>query len=64
VSGDFGVSFIFCWFSGINKEMQPLEKTIIGKPERWLIDAAASIGLNYSELSHETTNYFVSHVRN
>jgi hypothetical protein len=38
-----------------------LETTKIGKPEPWLIEAAASIGLNLAELTHETTNYFVNH---
>ena len=42
--------------------MNPFHKTIIGKPKKWLIDAAAEIGLNYSELSHEVTNHLKSHV--
>jgi hypothetical protein len=41
--------------------MQPFEKTAIGKPEHWLIEAAAEIGLNYSGLIHEITNELVSH---
>jgi len=36
-------------------------KTIIGKPEKWLIEAAASIGLDFSGLIHEVTNYFINH---
>jgi len=36
-------------------------KTVIGKPAQWLIEAADSIGLNFSYLDHEITNYFVSH---
>jgi hypothetical protein len=35
--------------------------TTIGKPEQWLIDAAASIGLELAGLTHEITNYFVNH---
>ena len=42
--------------------MNPFHKTIIGKPKKWLIDAAAEISLDYSELSHEVTNHFKSHV--
>jgi len=42
--------------------VNPFHKTIIGKPKKWLIDAAAEIGLNYSELSHEVTNHLKSHV--
>ena len=34
----------------------------IGKPEKWLLDAAAGIGLDYSGLPHEVTNYFKNHV--
>jgi len=36
-------------------------KTVIGKPAQWLIEFAASIGLNFSDFTHEITNYFVSH---
>jgi len=42
--------------------MNPFHKTTIGKPKKWLIDAAAEIGLDYSELSHEVTNDFKDHV--
>ena len=42
--------------------MNPFRKTTIGKPKKWLIEAAADIGLNYSELSHEVTNDFKDHV--
>ena len=42
--------------------MNPFHKTIIGKPKKWLIEAAAEIGLDYSELSHEVTNHFKAHV--
>jgi hypothetical protein len=38
--------------------------TKIGRPSVWLINAAASIGLDYSGLSHEITNYFQNHVIN
>jgi hypothetical protein len=34
----------------------------MGKPKKWLIDAAAEIGLDYSELSHEVTNHFKGHI--
>lgn len=34
----------------------------IGKPRKWLIDAAAEIGLDFSRLTHEVTNYFVNHI--
>jgi len=42
--------------------VNPFHKTIIGKPKKWLIDAAAEIGLDYSCLSHEVTNHFKNHV--
>jgi hypothetical protein len=38
-----------------------LDITVIGKPEPWLIEAAASIGLDLAMLTHEVTNYFVNH---
>jgi hypothetical protein len=41
--------------------MQPFVKTEIGRPEPWLVEAAASIGLDYSGLTHEITTYFVNH---
>jgi hypothetical protein len=40
------------------------EITGIGKPEPWLIAAAASIGLDYAGLTHEVTNHFRNHVIN
>jgi hypothetical protein len=42
--------------------VNPFRKTIIGKPKTWLIEAAASIGLDYSGLPHEVTNEFKDHV--
>jgi hypothetical protein len=42
--------------------VNPFHKTTIGKPKKWLMEAAEEIGLNYSELSHEVTNHFKSHV--
>ena len=42
--------------------MSHFNRTTIGKPEQWLIEAAASIGLDYSQLNHEITNHFHSHV--
>jgi hypothetical protein len=44
--------------------MQPFEVTILGKPEAWLLEAAASIGLDYSALIHEVTDHFRNHVIN
>ena len=41
--------------------MFSFEVETIGKPEKWLIEAAASIGLDYSGLSHEITNEFEKH---
>ena len=41
--------------------MAQFSKTTIGKPEQWLIEAAANIGLDYSKLSHETTNELIDH---
>jgi hypothetical protein len=41
-----------------------LETTKIGKPEPWLLETAASIGLDYSRLTHEITNHFKNHVIN
>jgi hypothetical protein len=38
-----------------------LDITEIGKPEPWIIEAAASIGLDLAKLTHEVTNYFVNH---
>jgi hypothetical protein len=43
-------------------QVNPFHKTTIGKPKKWLIEAAADIGLDYSGLSHEVTNHFKSHV--
>jgi hypothetical protein len=39
-------------------------RTTIGSPEQWLIEAAASIGLDYSSLAHEVTDHFRNHVIN
>ena len=44
------------------EQMNPFHKTTIGKPKKWLIEAAADIGLDYSDLSHEVTNHFKEHV--
>jgi hypothetical protein len=33
----------------------------VGKSAQWLIEAAASIGQDYSGLTHEVTNYFQNH---
>jgi len=37
------------------------EQTLIGKPEQWLIEAAAATGLDISGLTHEVTNYSKNH---
>jgi len=47
------------YYDGVN----PFHKTTIGKPKKWLIDAAAVVGLDYSELFHEVTNHFKAHVK-
>ncbi|MDR0403662.1 MAG: hypothetical protein LBH35_08760 [Treponema sp.] len=44
--------------------MQPFEVTILGKPEPWLIKAAASVGLDYFGLTHVITDHFRNHVIN
>jgi O-acetyl-ADP-ribose deacetylase (regulator of RNase III) len=44
--------------------VQPFVKTGIGKPEQWLIEAGAAIGLYFSGFVHETTNQFRDHVLN
>ena len=41
--------------------MNELEVTKIGEPELWLIEAAASIGFDFTGLTHEVSNYFVNH---
>ncbi|MCL2215301.1 MAG: hypothetical protein FWC06_08890 [Treponema sp.] len=38
-----------------------MHKKLIGKPEQWLVTAASSVGLDYSELSHEITDEFIEH---
>jgi hypothetical protein len=43
--------------------VQPFEVTEIGRPEPWLIEAAASVGLDFSGLTHEITNHFKNHVK-
>jgi hypothetical protein len=40
------------------------DKSIIGKPEQWLIEAAVTIGLDFAGFTHEITNYFKDHVLN
>jgi hypothetical protein len=44
-----------------NAMMNRIEVTAIGKPAPWLIEAAASIGLDFAGLTHEVTNYFENH---
>jgi len=41
--------------------VKPFIKTEIGKPERWLLEAAAAIGLDLSGFAHETTNELIDH---
>jgi hypothetical protein len=43
---------------------QQFTKTIIGVPEKWLVEAAAGINLNLTGFVHETTNQFEDHVLN
>ena len=42
--------------------MKDFDITKIGRPEQWLIDAAADIGLNFSGLTNEVSNSFITHV--
>jgi hypothetical protein len=42
---------------------KPFEVTVIGKPEPWLIEAAASIGRDFAGLTHEVTDHFRNHVK-
>ena len=46
------------------KKVKPLEKSVIGKPESWLIDTASEVGLDFSVLVHEITDHFKNHVIN
>ena len=48
-------------YNRYNVKVNHFTKTAIGKPEQWLIEAAAEIGLNFAELNHEITNEFVVH---
>jgi hypothetical protein len=43
-------------------DMAPFSKTVIGKPALWLIEAAASIGLDFTGFFHEVTGHFKTHV--
>ena len=45
-----------------NIPMNRFEATKLGSPEAWLIEAAASIGLDFAGFSHEVTNHFENHV--
>jgi len=42
--------------------MNIFDKIVISKPQKWLVEAASSIGLDYSGLSHEVTTNFMEHV--
>jgi len=48
-------------FYAISKAVNSFEKNEICKLEKWLIEAGASIGLNFSNFIHETTNEFRDH---
>jgi hypothetical protein len=48
---------VFLVYIGVN----PFGITRIGRPEPWLIGAAASIGIDVSGLVHEITTYFINH---
>jgi hypothetical protein len=41
---------------------QQVTRATIGEPEQWLIEAAASIGLDFAGFRHETTSDFKRHV--
>jgi hypothetical protein len=43
--------------------MNTFETRIIGKPEKWLIMAAACIGLDLAGFTHKVTNHFENHVK-
>ena len=43
--------------------MKSFEVTVIGKPDPWLIEAAASVGLDFAGLTHEVTDHFKNHVK-
>jgi hypothetical protein len=43
--------------------VKSFEKTVIGKPEQWLVEAAKAAGLDISGLTHEVTNNFVTHCK-
>jgi hypothetical protein len=49
--------------SAINKQVKPFEKTVVGRPERWLVEAAKAAGLDISGLAHEVTDNFVAHCK-
>ena len=42
-------------------QVNQFSKTVIGKPEEWLMEAAAETGLDYSGLCHEITNETINH---
>jgi hypothetical protein len=48
-------------FYVISKAVKPFEKSEICRPEKWLVEAGVSIGLDFSNLIHETTNEFNDH---
>jgi hypothetical protein len=41
--------------------MKLFEKKVVGRPKRWLVEAAREAGLDISGLNHEVTNYFIDH---
>jgi hypothetical protein len=50
-------TILFCY----NLTVNSFEQILVGKPAKWLVDAAASADLDISGLTHEVTNYFKSH---
>jgi len=48
-------------FYAISKTVNSFVKNEVCKPEKWLIEAGASIGLDFSKHIHETTNEFYEH---
>jgi len=45
------------------KQVHKFNRTVIGRPAQWLIEAAAAIGLDFSGLTHEITDDFITHCK-
>ena len=48
-------------FYAISKSVNSFEKNEMCRPGKWLIEAGESIGLDFSNIIHETTNEFYDH---